>query len=101
MNDTRFILASQSPRRRQLLALLGYPFEVVVSGVDEDVHLSAGPATYVLRTAQQKAEAVAPVRSPRRPTRRGRSSSPPTPAVALNGTILGEPELSTRRRGRC
>jgi MAF protein len=90
MNDTRFILASQSPRRRQLLALLGYPFEVVVSGVDEDVHLSAGPATYVLRTAQQKAEAVAQlIAAPPDATRPIIIAADTT--VALDGTILGKP----------
>ena len=74
MNDIRFILASQSPRRRQLLALLGYPFEIVVPDVDEDVHLEAGPATYVLRTAQQKAEAVA--------------QKLPVPSAALRSIII-------------
>lgn len=57
--DPSFILASQSPRRRELFALLGYPFEIVVPDVDEDVHLGADPAAYVLLTARQKAEAVA------------------------------------------
>jgi len=44
MDAYHFVLASQSPRRRQLLRLLGYPFEVYAADVDEDVHLSAGPA---------------------------------------------------------
>ena len=91
MTDQRFILASQSPRRRQLLALLGYPFEIVVPDVDEDVHLDAGPPTYVLRTAQQKAEAVARLRPP---------TDAPAPhpiiiaadtTVALDSAILGKP----------
>lgn len=59
MHTRRLVLASQSPRRRALLGLLGYPFDVVVSGADEDDHLEAGPTTYVLRTAQAKAEVVA------------------------------------------
>ncbi len=90
MPPTHFLLASQSPRRRQLLGLLGYPFEVVAPDVDEDVHLDAGPATYVLRTAQQKAEAAA--RLTPAPT------SAPHPiiiaadtTVALDGAILGKP----------
>lgn len=90
MNDTRFILASQSPRRRQLLALLGYPFEVVVSGVDEDVHLQAGPATYVLRTAQQKAEAVAQL-IPTPPDAPRPIILAADTTVALDGVILGKP----------
>lgn len=90
MNDTRFILASQSPRRRQLLALLGYPFEIIVPGVDEDLHLDAGPASYVLRTAQQKAEAVAqPLPAPPDATRLIVIAADTT--VALNEAILGKP----------
>ncbi len=90
MNDTRFILASQSPRRRQLLALLGYPFEAVVSGVDEDLHLDAGPATYVLRTAQQKAEAVAKLLPAPDAAARPIIIAADT-TVALDGAILGKP----------
>ena len=33
----RFILASQSPRRKELLASLGHDFEVIVSDADESV----------------------------------------------------------------
>lgn len=91
MTDPRFILASQSPRRRQLLALLGYPFEVVVSGVDEDVHLDAGPATYVLRTAQQKAEAVARLWPPANATAPHPMIIAADTTVALDGAILGKP----------
>ena len=58
MPSPQLILASASPRRRELLGLLGYPFEVVVSGADEDAHLDDGPATYVLHTARHKAETV-------------------------------------------
>ena len=58
VSDIRFVLASASPRRRQLLSLLGYPFEVLVSGVEEDDHQDAGPANYVLQTARNKARAV-------------------------------------------
>jgi len=91
MTDTGFILASQSPRRRQLLSLLGYPFEIVVPDVDEDVHLEAGPATYVRRTAQQKAEAAAALN----PLSTGATTHPIIIAadttVALDGAILGKP----------
>lgn len=33
----KIILASQSPRRRELLALAGYDFEVITSDVDEEI----------------------------------------------------------------
>ena len=73
-----------------MLALLGYPFEAVVSGVDEDLHLDAGPATYVLRTAQQKAEAVASLRPTAAITPRSIVIAADT-TVALDGAILGKP----------
>jgi MAF protein len=91
MTDQRFILASQSPRRRQLLALLGYPFEVVVPDVDEDVHLNAGPATYVLRTAQQKAEAAGRMRPSSHLARPHPIVIAADTTVALDGAILGKP----------
>ncbi len=57
----RFILASTSPRRRELLGLLGLPFEVVASRYDESIVNPSGmaPADYVTRLAQGKAAEVA------------------------------------------
>ena len=52
------ILASNSPRRRQLLALTGIPFIVLVADVDESLHANENPAAYVLRLAEAKARAV-------------------------------------------
>lgn len=52
------ILASQSPRRRQLLAQLGYQFSVQASDIDETVISTETPADYVLRLAKQKAQHV-------------------------------------------
>lgn len=99
MSNQRFILASQSPRRRQLLALLGYPFEVVVPDVDEDLHLDAGPATYVLRTAQQKAEAIARLRPPAGALAPNAIIIAADTTVALDGAILGKPgEAAEARR---
>lgn len=55
---TRLILASNSPRRRQLLALTGLPFTVKVSDVDESPIENEKPAEYVLRLAEVKARAI-------------------------------------------
>ncbi len=53
----KLILASGSARRRDIMELMGYDFEVVVSNTDEDIALcSAGK--YVEALAQAKAEAV-------------------------------------------
>ena len=39
----RFILASQSPRRKELLDRAGYDFEIIVSEVDETLRARATP----------------------------------------------------------
>ena len=54
----RLILASNSPRRRQLLALTKIPFVVSVADVDESLLANETPAEYVLRLAETKARAV-------------------------------------------
>lgn len=57
-NPAKVILASASPRRRQLLGAAGIPFEVVESLVPER-HLPAEPPSdYALRMAREKAAAV-------------------------------------------
>jgi septum formation protein len=53
------ILASASPRRRQILELLGLPIEVVPSTVDELPLAGEGPREYALRAARDKALDVA------------------------------------------
>ncbi len=53
----RFFLASGSPRRRELLARLGVPFEVVVSGIDEQLP-GLKPVDLVRRLAVDKVRAV-------------------------------------------
>jgi MAF protein len=55
----RFILASQSPRRQELLSLCGYPFQVMAANVDETIVDIADPSENTIMTAQLKAEAVA------------------------------------------
>ena len=52
------ILASNSPRRRQLLALTGMPFIVSAADVDESQFTNETPADYVLRLAETKAYAI-------------------------------------------
>lgn len=59
LGTARLILASTSPYRRELLARLGLPFEVVAPEVDETPPLGMAPATLAERLALAKAEAVA------------------------------------------
>jgi len=52
------ILASASPRRRQLFALGNWNFEVIVSDVDETPLENESPRKYVVRLAEAKAKAI-------------------------------------------
>jgi MAF protein len=52
------ILASGSPRRQELIQLLGQPWQVIVADVDESSIDHPDPAVNVIQTAQLKAEAV-------------------------------------------
>jgi septum formation protein len=53
------ILASASPRREELLRLLGLDFQIIPSRVDETFFINERPAEHVLRLAENKAHAVA------------------------------------------
>jgi septum formation protein len=60
MSDVRLILASASPRRKQLLEASGYAFEVIPPQIDEQsqVRKGAGPAEIVVDLARIKAADV-------------------------------------------
>ncbi len=55
---TQILLASNSPRRRELMGLGEWTFTVSVSDVDESLHPGEPPADYVLRLAEAKARAA-------------------------------------------
>ncbi|MGH3667645.1 MAG: Maf family protein [Acidimicrobiia bacterium] len=55
----RLVLASGSPRRRELLERLGLDFDVVAPDVDETRYPDEAPAAYVDRVARSKSAAVA------------------------------------------
>jgi len=52
------VLASQSPRRSELLRNAGIPFSVQVAAVDETIRDGEDPEEYVQRVAEEKALAV-------------------------------------------
>ncbi|RUA18313.1 MAG: septum formation protein Maf [Clostridia bacterium] len=58
------ILASASPRRRQLLAALGIPFVVDVADINESRVGDESPEAHVRRLAEEKAQAVIPRHPP-------------------------------------
>lgn len=59
LRTKRVVLASQSPRRRQIISYLGLPnIEIIPSDFAEDLPHSLQPFEYVLATATQKAQDV-------------------------------------------
>ncbi|MGD8465930.1 MAG: Maf family protein [Anaerolineae bacterium] len=96
----RLILASGSPRRRQLLSLLGIPFVIKADGVDERLLYNEPPTAYVLRVSQTKAHSVHDVRA-------DELVIAADTIVVLDGDILGKPadaeearQMLWRLRGR-
>jgi MAF protein len=94
------ILASNSPRRKQLLALGGWDFSVAPAEVDERPLPGEGAADYVLRLAQEKARTAA------RAGAEGLVLAAETTGVE-EGAILGKPrdaaealDMLRRLRGR-
>jgi septum formation protein len=80
----RLILASSSPRRRQLLPLLGLPFVIKAASVDEQALADEPPTEFVLRVSRAKALAVNDVRP-------DELVIAADTTVALDGEILGKP----------
>jgi septum formation protein len=87
------VLASASPRRRDLLSQAGYQFQVHPADIPEDPMPGEDPIVYVIRLARQKAEAVS----------RELTAAHPKPeenmvvlgadtTVTLDNAILGKPE---------
>ena len=80
--DFRLILASGSPRRRELLTRMGYTFEIIVPDVDENVSGHAREVVGIL--SRLKAEAIANNED------HGIVIASDT-LVSLNGEALGKP----------
>lgn len=81
--NLRLILASGSPRRRELLAGMGYRFEIIVPDVDE--HVSGHARDVVGILSRRKAQAVADAQD------QGVIIASDT-LVSLKGEALGKPE---------
>jgi septum formation protein len=83
--DGQIVLASGSPRRRQLLEMLHIPFRVIAPDVDERVLPGEVPDRYVMRLSRAKAEAVAP-------RALGEVILAADTTVVLDGEIFGKPD---------
>jgi septum formation protein len=78
------VLASQSPRRAELLAAAGIEFDAFPVDVDESMHGDEPPEAYVLRVARAKAASVVSRASPR-PVLAADT------VVVVEGMVLGKP----------
>ena len=58
-NNMKLILASKSPRRREILGAMGYTFDIVTADCDENVGEGIRPREAVELLARRKGEAVA------------------------------------------
>ena len=80
----RVILASSSPRRRELLSLVGITHEVIPANIDESYRPGERPAEHAERLAREKADAIS-------------ASAPDAVAigadtiVVADGDVLGKP----------
>lgn len=83
------ILASASPRRRDLLMQAGFAFRVHAAHIDETVRDDENPIAYVTRLAREKAEAVYNELSAAEP---GIVVLGADTTVTLDHHILGKPE---------
>jgi septum formation protein len=99
------VLASASPRRRELLAQAGFSFQVRAAHIPEDPYPNEDPIAYVTRLAREKAQAVfnqlsMPAGNPPEAAAGAAADHAATPlvvlgadtTVTLDNHILGKPE---------
>jgi septum formation protein len=84
VHSPQIILASQSPRRRELLTLIGIPHDVRPADIDETPWPDEAPVPHCLRLAREKAQALARVSS-------DAVVIGSDTIVVIDGAILGKP----------
>jgi septum formation protein len=82
----QIILASTSPRRRELLAQIGVRYQVYSVSIDESPLINESPLHYVQRIAENKSAAALEQLTPPLPILSADT------AVVLNNTIMGKPK---------
>jgi septum formation protein len=85
INQTKLILASESPRRKQLLEQAGVDFTIVPADINENVHLELEPSEHVTKLSELKAIHVAE----KYPEKWVLAADT---IVAANGKMLGKPQ---------
>lgn len=93
MAKPTLVLASGSPRRRDLLAALGLAFTVRAADIDETQLPGEAPEAYVLRLAREKARTAA-----ERGSGAGELVLAADTSVILDGDVLGKPRDAEEAR---
>ena len=103
------VLASQSPRRQELMRLFGVDFTIHTADIDETMDPARPPAEEVARVSRRKAEAVAEACGPEDiivaadtivvigGSVRSAFSSPFTPASSRSSGTLSPSDLTVER----
>lgn len=88
----KFILASASPRRIELLSLMGLQFDIIPGNVDESFLNGETPKEHVLRLSVEKARKT----SVQYPDAWVMGADT---IVVINGEVLGKPRTSDEAKG--
>lgn len=83
--EQQIVLASASPRRADILRTLGVPFEVIVSGANEEIDPTSVPEHAAMETARRKADTVSKMTGTEKPIL-GCDT-----IVVLDGVVFGKP----------
>ena len=85
MPSKSIILASQSPRRENILRQIGLDFEIIPSNINEGLELDLGPRKFVKYWSEQKAKAISK-------KNKNKIVIGADTIVYLDGEILGKPK---------
>ena len=90
-SEYKFILASNSPRRKELLAMIGLEFEIKPANIDENITEYSDFSDYVMKLSKQKAEFIA---ADLQKTNSGGKYIilAADTIVAINGQVLNKPQ---------
>jgi septum formation protein len=92
MSEDFVYLASASPRRRELLAQIAVPFQILKVEVDETVAPGESPLAYVSRLADAKAEAGRRLA--------GQAGASPRSVIAADTAVVIDGEILSKPRDR-
>ena len=82
---SELVLASSSPRRKELLSKLGFQFEIIKPDIDEIILDGETPTDFVRRIAEEKARKVNSIVDARK------TIIAADTAVVINNEVLGKP----------